>query len=198
MLIRVKKENIEEKLSKIQNIVEKKGIMPVLNHFLLEAESNEGYIFATDLETAVKQPVEIDVLSSGKACIPARKFYEIVRELEDEIEIKLLDSWLLIQSGRTTYKLATLNPEEFPVWPQIGDSVKLNLTRDFLLTSIEKTLYSAGEADARYVLNGLLFHIKDGKDFRVVGTDGHRLALFRANLDEIYSKEKKVILSKKS
>lgn len=198
MHIRLKKEIIQEKLSKIQNIVEKKGIMPVLNHFLLEADSDKGYILATDLETAVKQPIEMEVLTAGKVCIPARKFYEIVKELEENIEIKLIDNWISVQSGRANYKLATLNSEEFPVWPQIGDSIRLNLTRDFLLTVIEKTIYAAGEADARYVLNGLLFHIKDSNDFRVVGTDGHRLALFRAKLDGIASGEKKVILSKKS
>lgn len=199
MHIRFKKEIIQESLSKIQNIVEKKSIMPILNHFLLEVESDRGYILATDLETAVRQPVEMEVSIPGKACIPARKFYEIVRELDDYIELKLVENWILIQSGKTNYKLAILNAEEFPVWPQIGDSTRINLSRDFLLTALEKTIYAAGEADARYVLNGLLFHIKDGNDFRVVGTDGHRLALFRAKLEAINSKEeKKVILSKKS
>ncbi|MCX7871636.1 MAG: hypothetical protein N2485_08765, partial [bacterium] len=125
-------------------------------------------------------------------------FYEIVKELDEDIEIKLIDNWISVKSGRTNYKLATLNPEEFPVWPQIGDSTRLNLTRDFLLTAIEKTIYAAGESDSRFVLNSLLFHIKDGNDFRVVGTDGHRLALFRAKLEGISTEEKKVILSKKS
>ncbi len=199
MHIRVKKEIIQQKLSKIQNIVEKKGIMPILNHFLLETNADKGYIMATDLETAVKQPVEMEVLSSGKVCINAKKFYEIVKELEEEIEIQLLDKWVLIKSGRTTFKLSTLEPDEFPVWPQIGDSISIKLSRDFLLTAIEKTIYAAGEADARYVLNGLLFHIKEGKEFRFVGTDGHRLALFRAKLEGVNtSQEIKVILSKKS
>jgi len=199
MHVKVKKETIQEKLSKIQNIVEKKGIMPVLNHFLMEAEENSSYILATDLETAVKQPLEIEVFSPGKICIPARKFYEIVKELDDEIELKVMENWLLIQSGRTNFRLATLSADEFPVWPQIGQSTKIRLSRDFLLTAIDKTLYAAGEADARYALNGLLFHFKNLNDFRVVGTDGHRLALFKASLEGIGSvDEKKVILSKKS
>jgi len=199
MHVKVKKETIQEKLSKIQNIVEKKGIMPVLNHFLMEAEENSSYILATDLETAVKQPIEIEIFSPGKICIPARKFYEIVKELDDAIELKVMENWLLIQSGRTNFRLATLSADEFPVWPQIGQSTKISLSRDFLLTAIDKTLYAAGEADARYVLNGLLFHFKNLNDFRVVGTDGHRLALFKASLEGIGSvEEKKVILSKKS
>lgn len=199
MHVKIRREIIQDKLSKIQNIVEKKGIMPVLNHCLIKFDSEGNFLLATDLETAVKQPLEAEVISPGEACVPARKFYEIVRELDEEIELNLIENWLFLKSGRSSFRLATLSAEEFPVWPQIGDSLKLSLGRDLILTAIEKTLYAAGEADARYVLNGLLFHIKEDGEFRVVGTDGHRLALFRTNLDQNYAfKEKKVILSKKS
>ncbi|GLI52545.1 DNA polymerase III subunit beta [Thermodesulfovibrio yellowstonii] len=200
MHLKLKKQKIQESLSKIQNIVEKKSIMPVLNHFLMDVTENAVFILATDLETAVKQPLEAEVLEIGKACIPARKFYEIVKELDEDIEIMLLEQWIKIQSGRSNFRLASLDPSEFPVWPQIGDATQINLSRDFLLTAIEKTIYASGEADARYVLNGLLFQIKEPAEFNVVGTDGHRLAHFKATVEDISSieGEKKVILSKKS
>lgn len=200
MKIKVKKKEIQENISKIQNIVEKKSIMPVLNHFLLEATDEGCFLLATDLETAVKQPISAEVFIQGKACIPAKKFYEIVKELADEIDIELIDSWLKIQSGKSVFKLATLDPQEFPVWPQIGEGLKFSLNSDFLLTAIEKTIYAAGEADARYVLNGLLLHLVPTSQFRMVATDGHRLAVFSAEFQEILNlkEEKKVILSKKS
>lgn len=199
MHVKIKREIIQEKLSKIQNIVEKKGIMPVLNHCLLTANKNGSFLLATDLETAVKQPLEFEIISPGEVCVPARKFYEIVKELDDEIELNLVENWLLVKSGRSNFRIATLSSEEFPVWPQIGESLNLSIGRDVLLTAIEKTLYAAGEADARYVLNGLLFHIKDNGELRVVGTDGHRLALFRTTVDQKSAQEeRKVILSKKS
>lgn len=195
---KIKQKIIEERLSKIQNIIEKKGIMPVLNHCLISFNHEESFLLATDLETAVKIPLELEVISEGSVCAPARKLFEIVRELEDEVELNLFENWLFVKSGRSSFRLATLSAEEFPVWPQIGDSIRLNISRDLLLTAIEKTLYAAGEADARYVLNGLLFHIKEGA-LRVVGTDGHRLALLRASVDsDISGEERKVILSKKS
>ncbi|MEN2986382.1 MAG: DNA polymerase III subunit beta [Thermodesulfovibrionaceae bacterium] len=199
MKIKVKKREIQESIAKIQNIVEKKSIMPILNHFLLEV-TESCFILATDLETAVKQPISAQVFESGNVCVPAKKFYEIIKELEDDIDIELIDSWLKIQSGKSLFKLATLDSQEFPVWPHIGESLKFNLTSDFLLTAIEKTLYAAGEADARYVLNGLLMHLLPPHQFRMVATDGHRLALITAELPEIINlkEEKRIILSKKS
>jgi len=198
----LKKAEIQEKLSKIQTILEKKGIMPVLNHFLMEISNQGSFIIATDLETAVKEPVSLEVLKEGRVCIPGRKFYEIIRELEEDIQISLIEQWLKIKSGKSQFRIVTLDAEEFPVWPKIGDALKIELSRDFLLTAIEKTIYAAGEADARYVLNGLLFHLTPSSEFRVVGTDGHRLALFKS-LEQKFSgaeitEDKKVILSKKS
>ncbi|MCS7164330.1 MAG: DNA polymerase III subunit beta [Thermodesulfovibrio sp.] len=200
MHLRLKKREIQEALSKIQNIVEKKSIMPVLNHFLMDVTEESVYILATDLETAVKKPLKADVIAPGKACIPARKFYEVVKELEEDIEIILLQQWIKVQSGRSNFRLACLDSSEFPVWPQIGDAIQINLSRDFLLTAIEKTIYASGEADARYVLNGLLFQIKKPAEFNVVGTDGHRLAHFKALIEDInlVDGERKIILSKKS
>jgi len=195
----IKKAEIQEKISKIQNIVEKKNIMPVLNHFLMNIADEGGYILATDLETAVKQPINVEVLQAGQACIPARKFYEIIKELEDEIELTLQEKWLRIQSGRSNFRLAVLDASEFPVWPQIGDTSKINFSRDLILTALDKTIYASGDADARYFLNGLLFHLKAPNEFTVVGTDGHRLALFRSVIEGLDLREdRKVILSKKS
>ncbi|WP_353683823.1 DNA polymerase III subunit beta [Thermodesulfovibrio sp. 3907-1M] len=196
MHVKLKKQKIQDSLSKIQSIVEKKSIMPVLNHFLMDVTESSVSILATDLETAVKLPLEAEIFESGKTCIPARKFYEIVKELDDNFEIKLSEGWLKIRSGRTNVRLAALDASEFPVWPQIGQALQINLSRDLLLTAIDKTLYASGEADARYVLNALLFEIKDGQ-LHVVGTDGHRLAHFKAPLN-LASEERKVILSKKS
>ncbi|WP_028841987.1 DNA polymerase III subunit beta [Thermodesulfovibrio yellowstonii] len=196
MKIKVEKQALQNALSKIQNIIEETTTTPVLTHFLLDVADTGSYIFATDLETAVKLPVKAEVFEAGKACIPGKKFYEIVKELGEEVELTLSDSWLKIQSGRSTFKLATLPAEEFPRWTDITDAVKIDVSRDLLLTAVEKTLYAAGEADVRYVLNTLLFHLKPG-ELHVVGTDGHRLAHFKAEVDYA-TEETLLILSKKS
>ncbi|WP_353686194.1 DNA polymerase III subunit beta [Thermodesulfovibrio sp. 3462-1] len=196
MYVKLKKQKIQETIGKIQSIVEKKSIMPVLNHFLMDVTESSVSILATDLETAVKLPVEAEIIEPGKTCIPARKFYEIIKELESDFEIKLSEGWLKIQSGRSNFRLAALDASEFPVWPQIGQACQINLSRDLLLTAIDKTLYASGEADARYVLNALLFELRNG-EIHVVGTDGHRLAHFKAALN-VASEDRKVILSKKS
>lgn len=201
MNIIVSKEHLLEKLSAIQSIVEKKTTMQILSHFLLNVTSEGAEISATDLETAIREPLTPDrVNAEGNICVPARKLFEIVREVEGEITLSTDDSeWLKIKSGTGSFRLACLNAEEFPKWPHMEEGHTLKLTSSELLTKIEKTLYSAGESDTRYTLNGLLFHIKPSeKIFIVVGTDGHRLSAIFSPLNVELSEEIKVIIPRKA
>lgn len=200
MKIAISKDEIQEKLSNIQNIVEKRNTMPILSHFLLDSGKKGTYILATDLQIAIKEPIKASVQGDGRLCIPARKLFEIVREAEGDIAIESEDEqWIKVISGKSRFRLACLPSGEFPAWPgmESAEEIKFNITT--LSEMIEKTLYSAGETDTRYTLNGLLFHIKPGdKNIRVVGTDGHRLAIITKSLESEVKDEKKVILPRKA
>ncbi len=201
MKVKVDRNELLKKLSDIQNIVEKRNTMPVLNNFLLSAESAGSAITATDLETALKEPIELNVLEEGRMCIPAKKLFEIVREMDGEIVLESADNqWIKVKCGKSNFRLACISPDEFPVWPTIAaaDAKTIELDAAMLLETIEKTLYAAGESDTRYVLNGLLFHLKTDQVLNVVGTDGHRLALSQKKIAETLNEELKLILSRKS
>ncbi len=203
MKLSISKEEMLEKLANIQNIIEKKNTMPILSHFLLHAAKKGSYIIATDIETALKEPLEANIEKEGKLCIPARKLFEIVREVDGELLLESIEEtttggWLKVKSGASNFKIATLSPNDFPVWPNLGEVEQLSIEPEVLLDMIEKTLYSAGESDTRYTLNGLLFHTKpQDKSFVVVGTDGHRLALIKGVLESDMKSEKKIIIPRK-
>ncbi len=199
MKITVPKEEILEKLSNIQNVVEKRNTMPILSHFLLEAGRNGSSIVATDLETALKEPIRISVEKEGKICIPARKMFEIVREVDGDLSCETVDDqWLKIRAGASSFRLACLSAKEFPAWPAMEDTAELTVEPKDLSRVIEKTVYAAGESDTRYTLNGVLFHIADNGLLTVVGTDGHRLALIRKRLEGSTGGEKKLIVPRKA
>jgi DNA polymerase-3 subunit beta len=200
MKLRVTKDEMQDKLSNIQNIAEKRNTMPILSHFLLNAGEKESDIIATDIETALKEPLSVTVEQEGKTCIPARKLFEIVKEMEGDLTFETVEEqWLRVTSGKSTFKIACLSPNEFPTWPVLGDAEEITIDAAVLCEMIEKTLYSAGESDTRYTLNGLLFHTKpQDKELIVVGTDGHRLALLKKKIDSEMKEEKKIIIPRKA
>lgn len=200
MKLSVSKEELQEKLSNIQNIVEKRNTMPVLSHFLLDAGKKKAHIVATDLETAIKEPLQVKVEQEGKLCIPARKMFEIVKEVGGDITMETEDGqWLKVNAGRSKFKLACLSADEFPAWPGMENIEEMQMDTKNLIEMIEKSLYAAGESDTRYTLNGLLFHAKKGSsEMTVVGTDGHRLSSITSKINTPLKEEKKVIIPRKA
>ena len=203
MKVNVSKAEMQEKLANIQNIIEKKNTMPILSHFLLNAGKKGSSIIATDIETAIREPIDVAVEKEGKICIPARKLFEIVREVDADLSLEVVDDqWLRVTSGAGQFKLACLPQGDFPAWPSSlgGEEIEeLTIDAPVLLEMIEKTIYSAGESDTRYTLNGLLFHPKpEQNSFTVVGTDGHRLAIIQRQIDMRAQGEKKIIVPRKA
>lgn len=199
MKITVAKEELQEKLSNIQNIVEKRNTMPILSHFLLEAGKSGSFITATDLETALREPLDMKVEKEGSICIPARKMFEIVREADGDLSCESIDDqWLRIKTGASSFRLACLSSKEFPAWPGMEGMEEISADAKNLAEMITKTIYAAGDSDTRYALNGLLFHVTTEGRLSLVGTDGHRLAALAKGVEGNLQEEKKIIVPKKA
>ena len=201
MKLKVSREEIQKALQNIQGIVEKKTTMPILSHFLLRADKKTS-IVATDLDIAFTGPLTAEVIEKGSLCIPARKLFEIAKEVEADMLLEAQENnWLKVSSGKSTFKLMGLPEEEYPKLPEVDHSEELNIDALTLGDMIEKTVYATGDSDARYTLNGLLMHFipkKKNIELIMVGTDGHRLAFIAKDVEGKLSEEKKLILPKKA
>lgn len=205
MILSVSKNAFMKSLSLIKGIVDRKSTMPVLNHFLLDC-SAEPLLYATDLDTAIKiQGSDFQVKKPGTLAIPAKTFIPLISELEGDILLEARENFKLrISAGKVSAEIACLDPQEFPQWPEIEDGVELTISIDVLKEIIEKTAYAASDSDTRYVFNGILLHLT-AQGLRAVGTDGHRLALYKRSEEHFSSEtigkikqELKVILPKRA
>jgi DNA polymerase-3 subunit beta len=201
MKLKIQKEAIQNALQSIQGIVGQKTTMPILSHFLLRAVKAAS-LMATDLDIALKGPLKADILEKGGLCIPAKKLFEIAREVEGDIVLESQDNnWIKVTSGKSTFKLMGLPEEDFPALPEVSKSEEITIKAETLKDMIEKTIYATGESDTRYTLNGLLLHFipkKKNIECKIVGTDGHRLSVISRGLEGKLSEEKKLILPKKA
>lgn len=191
MKLRFDKDELFKGLQRLQGIVERKTTMPILSHFLLKANpavsSTTASITATDLEIVLQEPVLAEIIEGGSACIPAKKLFEIVRELDDDIALETEGAGKIkIEAGLSSFKLMCLDEEDFPSLPEIEDAKHFTIQTVALKKMLEKTIYATGESDTRYAMNGLLLHLdppeSSSKDveLKMIGTDGHRLAIISA------------------
>jgi DNA polymerase-3 subunit beta len=202
MKLKIKKDEILKGLQRIQGVVDKKNTMPILSNMLLVADEKGIEIIATDLEIGLRGRYAADVEKSGAVTVSAKKMFEIVRELpEEDVQIRVEEgNWVKIVSGHSQFKLVGLSKEEYPSMPDVAEEGMITMDGVTLRDMIKKTLYAAGENDARYVLNGLYVHLspaKGGLNIRMVGTDGHRLSMID-RVVEAKHKEESVIVPKKA
>jgi len=182
MKLRIARNELLTGLQRVQGVVEKRNTMPILSNILLEAKADGVEIIATDLELGMRGLYKATVKEPGAITLSARKLYEILKELpEGEIEMTVgANNWATIQSGKSQFKIVGLPSTEYPALPAIEREGLTPLSGAGLANLIRKTLFAVGDNDARYILNGLLvtLNVSDKKTtLRLVGTDGHRLAV---------------------
>ncbi|MGH7227606.1 MAG: DNA polymerase III subunit beta [Nitrospiraceae bacterium] len=182
MKLRIAREELLTALQRVQGVVEKRNTMPILSNILLEAKPDGVDILATDLEIGMRGLYKATVQEPGSITLSARKLYEILKELRDgEIELSTSENnWATIQAGKSQFKVVGLSSSEYPALPAIEREGLTPLAGSGLLALIRKTLFAVGDNDARYILNGLLVTLTTAEKkttLRLVGTDGHRLAV---------------------
>ena len=207
MKVRIGRDELLTGLQRVQGVVEKRNTMPILSNILLEAKQDGTEIIATDLEIGMRGLYKATVLKPGGVTISARKLFEIIKELPSgDIELTAGDNnWTTIQAGKSQFKIVGLPSADYPALPAIEREGLTPLSGDGLLELIRKTLFAAGDNDARYILNGLLVTLvaSDKKTtLRLVGTDGHRLAVAEQEVGKAGNKgvpqEIKAIIPKKA
>jgi DNA polymerase-3 subunit beta len=165
-------------LQKIQGIVERRNTLPILSHFLLVAQADEVVIHATDLELGYKGTLEATVNKPGTITLPARKTYDILRELPAGVAVQLVvanHGWVHITAGSASFRVPCLPAEEYPSLPRIDDVDFSSLDSDMFEEMIRKTIFATSHDETRYTLSGVLM-VSESERLTMVATDGHRLA----------------------
>ena len=112
------------------------------------------------------------MIEQGNTVVTATVFSEIIRRLPDtDITITVDDKELLIiECEGSLYKLATMNPLEFPELPKIDEENWVELEQKTLKDMISKTIFAVSTEVHRPIFTGCLFEIKDNK-INVVAVD---------------------------
>ena len=190
-----------EKLLKAINSVVKgvasKTTMPILEGILIQTNDNEIKLTTYDLEIGIEYIIESTIEEQGSTVVNALMFSEIIRKLPDtEISITLNENNLLvIECEGSLYKLATMNPEEFPELPKINIENSIELDQKMLKSMVRKTIFAVSMEENRPVFTGCLFEIINNK-INVVAVDGFRLAWSSSFLEKQSNDFKAVIPGK--
>ena len=178
MKIVCEKENILKAINSVTKAVASKTTMPILEGILIQTNDNDIKFTTYDLEMGIEYIInEAQIIEQGATVVNSIMFSEIIRKLPDtEISISLdKNNLLIIECEGSLYKLATMNPEEFPELPKIDVENSIELEQKSLKEMIRKTIFAVSTEENRPIFTGCLFEIKNNR-LNVVAVDGFRLA----------------------
>ena len=172
------KDKILKAINSVVKGVASKTTMPILEGILIQTNDNEIKLTTYDLEIGIEYVMECEVKEQGSTVVNAIMFSEIIRKLPDtEIHISVNDKNLLeIECEGSLYKLATMNPEEFPELPKIEVENSIEIDQTVLKNMIRKTIFAVSGEESRPIFTGCLFEVDNNK-LSLVAVDGFRLAL---------------------
>lgn len=191
MKVSIERAALLKAVGQAQSVVERRNTIPILANVLIEADGSAVTFRATDLDIEVQDRADAMVERAGSTTVSALTLHEIVRKLPDGALVSLTEDGasgrLTVQAGRSTFSLATLPKQDFPVMASSEYSANFSAPAAVLRRLFDKSKFAISTEETRYYLNGVYMHVATGEDgpvLRCVATDGHRLARIDAPLPE--------------
>ena len=178
MNINIQKEILEQPLSQIIGVVEKRQTLPILGNVFLSLSQNKLTLIGSDLETEITTRVDNVGGEDGQTTVSARKLFDICRSLPAEATLSMIledDNKMVVKAGKSRFTLQTLSAADYPRLEETQWKQEFTLSQQQLSQLLTRTSFSMAQQDVRYFLNGLLIEVQNNQIISVA-TDGHRLA----------------------
>lgn len=198
MKFTINREQLLTPLQQIVSVIEKRQTMPILSNVLIVVSDEQLVLTGTDLEIQIVAKIALQGAENGEITVPARKFLDLCRLLPSEsaISIETHEDKVKLVSGRSRFSLSTLPAENYPEFAEseLENSFLINAGK--LKKALEKTIFCMANQDVRYYLNGLMLEIFNSK-LKVVASDGHRLSIYKDEMEVATGYEERIIIPRK-
>ncbi|ANR69401.1 DNA polymerase III subunit beta [Staphylococcus equorum] len=180
--------------------------LPILTGIKIEVKNNEVILTGSDSEISIEITIPkqvdgediIEVAETGSVVLPGRFFVDIIKKLPGK-EVKLSTNeqfQTLITSGHSEFNLSGLDPDQYPLLPQVSRDDAIQLSVKVLKNVIAQTNFAVSTSETRPVLTGVNWLIQDS-ELICTATDSHRLAVRKVALKD-ESENKNVIIPGKA
>lgn len=207
MKVQVQQDGLNRGLAIVGRAVNPRSTLPVLHNVMIQADGsfddNNDYLIlsATNLEIGVRARVKAKVQDEGSCTIPAKLLGEFVGALPagDRVNLKLSDKTMILnlKCARYDTNIKGISATEFPLIPDNDEDGAITMRADLLRKMISRVVFAAAIDESRPTLLGVKV-VFDGSKAEMAATDGFRLAVASAPLEEPVEKKVEVVIPAKS
>lgn len=185
MKLRISKDDLLNALNIVAKGMSSRSTLPILSGILLETTEQGKLVFqTTNLEISIKHTTMANIEEPGRCVIPGKLFIDIVKGLPDAaIEIDAQQEKTTLSCPGMVYTLSSLNPADFPYFPQIDPTTTIKLPSEELDQAVHCVGRAVSRDESRAILTGILFSVQD-KEATFAATDSYRLAVSKVLLPD--------------
>jgi len=186
------KDSLNEAIQHVSKAISARTTIPILSGIKIEARSTGVTLTASDTDISIQSfiPMEKDgktiitLDKPGSVVLPAKFFVEIIKKLPAaHVELVVIDQFhTTIKSGSSELQLVGLDPEEYPILPQLEEDRIFSMNGVLLKAMIRQTVFAVSINESTPILTGVLWNLNKGI-IKFVATDRHRLASSEASID---------------
>ena len=204
MKFNVNQQDLQQALNYCQGVIEKRSTLPILSNVLLEINSGNLTITATDLDLIFIHKISnVEILEEGKTTTSSSIMYDIVRKISSGSKISFSnpsESKLQLESEKSLFNLNCISASEFPLTDENFNQNEFSIKSKDLLKLLNKCKFSVSNDETRHYLSGIFFHLTQNEDktfLTAAATDSHRMSISKIRLQDKIDFEP-IILPKKT
>ena len=137
MKLTILKDHLIESIGHVSKAISSRTTIPILTGIKIDATLSGVTLTASDTDISIQSFTAsenstikiIELIQAGSVVLPAKFFVEIIRKLPAqliEIEVKA-NFQTIIRSGSSEIQMMGLDPDEYPLLPEIEENKMLRL-----------------------------------------------------------------------
>ena len=204
MKFNVNQQDLQQALNYCQGVIEKRSTLPILSNILLEINSGNLIITATDLDLIFIHKISnVEILEEGKTTTTSSIMYDIIRKFSSGSKINFSspnENKLQLESEKSIFNLNCISASEFPLTDENFNQNEFSIKSKDLLKLLNKCKFSVSNDETRHYLSGIFFHQTQSDDkvfLTAAATDSHRMSISKIRLENKIDFEP-IILPKKT
>jgi DNA polymerase III subunit beta len=173
-------------LQLVSRVASTRSAVQALSGVQVAAGDDGVELRATDMEVALRVPMEATVERTGVVVLPARLLVDVVRQLpagDVSVEHRPSEQDVELVAGPARFHIRTLRAEDFPPLPEPGGEQIVTMPAPAFTETIARVARSASRDETRPILTGILVSASD-EELRMVATDSYRLSVKETRLQE--------------
>jgi DNA polymerase-3 subunit beta len=157
---------------------------PIYQNFKVVAKDDRITVMATDLEIEVSYYVDgVVIEEEGVAIWPASRLVAILRECDDEVvRIDADERRVKLHTSSGDFEMPSYDPSNYVEFQDAGVIGSMLPGNEFQ-AAINRTVFAVAKDEGKYAMRGVLLSL-DGKNSKMVATDGKRLSVSDISSDE--------------